>query len=196
MDILKEDMANFVNFTVQASVLSFVHYLENAGYRKIDATAVKVNIVTLHSCRCDYSPWRRRWVDSSKRQQEKKKKALLWPSGMWGGIRVLNITCILLQRILRTSKANKSCLWSPIPCNSSWWREEQPKAEKPKLSDTSQKVENHKRKEAKGRQSGLVCSQCGVTKTSQWRRRKLLRVLGVMLVTCVTWKHKRPRGST
>ncbi len=49
MDILKEDMANFVNFTVQASMLSFVHYLENAGYRKIDATAVKVNIVTLHS---------------------------------------------------------------------------------------------------------------------------------------------------
>ena len=46
MDILKEDMANFVNFTVQASMLSFVHYLENAGYRKIDATAVKVNIVT------------------------------------------------------------------------------------------------------------------------------------------------------
>ena len=49
MDILKEDMSNFVNFTIQASMLSFVHYLENAGYRKIDATAVKVNIVTLHS---------------------------------------------------------------------------------------------------------------------------------------------------
>lgn len=49
MDILKEDMANFVNFTVQASMLSFVNYLENAGYRKIDATAIKMNIVTLHS---------------------------------------------------------------------------------------------------------------------------------------------------
>jgi len=42
-------MTNFIDFTIQASMLSFVHYLENAGYRKIDATAVKVNIVTLHS---------------------------------------------------------------------------------------------------------------------------------------------------
>lgn len=49
MDILKKDMTNFIDFTIQASMLSFVHYLENAGYRKIDATAVKVNIVTLHS---------------------------------------------------------------------------------------------------------------------------------------------------
>ena len=49
IDILKKDMSNFIDFTIQASMLSFVHYLENAGYRKIDATAVKVNIVTLHS---------------------------------------------------------------------------------------------------------------------------------------------------
>ena len=49
MEILKKDMENFIDFTIQASMLSFVHYLENAGYRKIDATAVKVNIVTLHS---------------------------------------------------------------------------------------------------------------------------------------------------
>ena len=49
MEILKKDMSNFIDFTIQASMLSFVHYLENAGYRKIDATAVKVNIVTLHS---------------------------------------------------------------------------------------------------------------------------------------------------
>jgi len=49
IDILKKDLSNFIDFTIQASMLSFVHYLENAGYRKIDATAVKVNIVTLHS---------------------------------------------------------------------------------------------------------------------------------------------------
>ena len=49
MEILKKDMENFIDFTIQASMLSFVKYLENAGYREIDATAVKVNIVTLHS---------------------------------------------------------------------------------------------------------------------------------------------------
>ena len=31
------------------------------------------------------------------------------------------------------------------------WRKEQPKAEKPKLSDTSQKVETQRRKEGEGR---------------------------------------------
>ena len=49
MEILKNDMENFIDFTIQASMLSFVSFLENAGYRQIDANAVKVNIVTLHS---------------------------------------------------------------------------------------------------------------------------------------------------
>ncbi len=49
MPILRKDMENFIDFTIQASMISFVHYLENAGYRKIDATAIKVNIIELHS---------------------------------------------------------------------------------------------------------------------------------------------------
>ena len=49
----------------------------------------------------------------------------------------------------------------------------QKKAEKPPLSDTSQKEEKapKKRGRKKADESGLVCSQCGVTETSQWRRK-------------------------
>lgn len=49
----------------------------------------------------------------------------------------------------------------------------QKKAEKPPLSDTSQKKETPPKKRGRKKvdESGLVCSQCGVTKTSQWRRK-------------------------
>jgi hypothetical protein len=49
MSVLKEDMQKFVDFTIQASMMSFAKFLENSGYRGVDATAIKVNIVTLHS---------------------------------------------------------------------------------------------------------------------------------------------------
>ena len=50
----------------------------------------------------------------------------------------------------------------------------QKKAEKPLLSDTSQKEEKTPKKRGRKKvdESGLVCSQCGVTETSQWRRKK------------------------
>lgn len=50
----------------------------------------------------------------------------------------------------------------------------QKKAEKPPLSDTSQKEEKAPKKRGRKKvdESGLVCSQCGVTETSQWRRKK------------------------
>ena len=49
LPVLKEDMQKFVDFTIQASMMSFANFLEKAGYREVDATAIKVNIVTLHS---------------------------------------------------------------------------------------------------------------------------------------------------
>lgn len=45
-------------------------------------------------------------------------------------------------------------------------------AEKPKTSDTSQKKDTPKKRgRKKVDESCLVCSQCGVSKTSQWRRK-------------------------
>lgn len=49
MEILKEDMKNFIDFTIQTSMMSFVNYLESHGYDGTDANAIKVTIVTLHS---------------------------------------------------------------------------------------------------------------------------------------------------
>jgi hypothetical protein len=49
MELLKKDMTKFVDFTIQASMISFMQHLEQSGYQKHDATAIKVNIVTLHS---------------------------------------------------------------------------------------------------------------------------------------------------
>lgn len=49
----------------------------------------------------------------------------------------------------------------------------QPKAAKPKDSDTSQKETKPQKKGGRPKvdETGLVCSQCGVTETSQWRRK-------------------------
>tara|TARA_B100002019_G_scaffold201868_1_gene174962 strand:- start:456 stop:1172 length:717 start_codon:yes stop_codon:yes gene_type:complete len=49
LDTLKKDMQTFIDFTVQASMISFAEFLERAGYPKEAATAVKVNIITLHT---------------------------------------------------------------------------------------------------------------------------------------------------
>ena len=42
-------MQTFIDFTVQASIISFAEFLERSGYPKEAATAVKVNIITLHT---------------------------------------------------------------------------------------------------------------------------------------------------
>lgn len=84
----------------------------------------------------------------------------------------LHIVATDIEDFKRQIKAAYEALFPAIPAPVAV--KEQPKAEKPKLSDTSQKVETPQKK--KGRQkvdeSDLVCSQCGVTKTSQWRRKK------------------------
>ena len=50
----------------------------------------------------------------------------------------------------------------------------QPKAEKPKLSDTSQKEKKPQKKIGRPRvdNTGLICSQCGIGKTPEWRRKR------------------------
>ena len=88
-------------------MLSFVHYLENAGYRKIDATAVKVSIVTLHSqAGVIIDPEEdAEMIRDNDRKAKKEEEALLRPLihvrwNKWA----LKLTCILLLRTLTTSK--------------------------------------------------------------------------------------------
>ena len=46
---LMEDMKKFIDAVVGSSMLSFATFLEEHGYRPIDANAVNLNIVTLHT---------------------------------------------------------------------------------------------------------------------------------------------------
>ncbi len=46
---LMEDMKKFIDSVVGSSMLSFATFLEEHGYRPIDANAVNLNIVTLHT---------------------------------------------------------------------------------------------------------------------------------------------------
>ena len=84
----------------------------------------------------------------------------------------LHIVATDIEDFKKQIKAAYEALFPAIPAPVAV--KEQPKAEKPKLSDTSQKEEKPQKKSGRPKidNTGLVCSQCGATKTSQWRRRK------------------------
>jgi len=49
LEVLMEDMKGFIDNVVMASMVSFASFMEEAGYRPIDANAIDMKIVTLHS---------------------------------------------------------------------------------------------------------------------------------------------------
>ena len=77
LDILKKDMQTFIDFTVQASIISFAEFLERSGYPKEAATAVKVNIITLHTLGgviVDYEEDLEKMRSLENRVEQKKKE--------------------------------------------------------------------------------------------------------------------------
>ena len=84
MDILKKDMTKFVDFTIQASMISFMQHLEKSGYQKHDASAIKVNIVTLHSQAgvIVYPEEDAEMLRESERKEKKEEKQYFDPSFM------------------------------------------------------------------------------------------------------------------
>jgi len=84
----------------------------------------------------------------------------------------LHIVAKDIEDFKRQIKTAYEALFPAIPAPVAV--KEQPKAEEPKLSDTSQKEKKPRNRggRPKMNNTGLVCSQCGIEKTPQWRRRR------------------------